>query len=123
MIMRPQSGRALILAAGRDSCAIKGIDRRAARRGDRDMDRPLQTAFAADPQIRLAVGAEAGRGRVVFILLDLYDQRIAERGQSLQVKRFRSGAVGNGKTGVVEHRALSNWRGAFVANSRYCVGA
>ena len=62
VILRAQARRAVVLAAGRERCAVERIDAGAILGHDRDVQRLLQLAFAADPEVRLAADAEA-RGR------------------------------------------------------------
>ena len=69
VIVRPQSRRAVILAAGRERGAMEGVDRGAALGGDRDMQDALEPAFAADPEVRLALLAETRRPTAAFCLI------------------------------------------------------
>ena len=63
VVVRPQPRRAIVLAAGRERRVIERIDRRSIVRGDRHVQRTIDPALGADPEIRLAADAEAG-GRV-----------------------------------------------------------
>src|SRR5690349_4749636 len=93
MIMRPQARRAIVLAAGGDRCAVERIDCRAVIRRNRDMYDALEAAFAADPEVRLAVATEADCGASALRLGKLHDQAVAERGQRLLVEGLGSRVV------------------------------
>ena len=88
MIVRTDARRAVVASARCDRGLVEGVDRGAVIRHDCDMHRPVQSAFAADPKIRLAVGAESGGVLVrVFLLRHLHDEAVAQRCQRLQNKR------------------------------------
>src|SRR5687768_7699127 len=96
MILRAQAGRAVVLAAGGQGRPVKRVDTGPIPGGDRDMERLLQLAFAANPEIRLAAGAETGSWKSALVLVgaDLHDQDIAERRERLGVKRLAALVVG-----------------------------
>src|SRR5262245_48706012 len=54
VIMRPEAWRPVVLAAGGESGAIEGIDGRAGRRQEGDMDVPGQRLAFANPERGLA---------------------------------------------------------------------
>ncbi len=70
---------------------------------DRHVHRLGEPALAADPEIRLAVPAEARGRSVVLVLLHLHDQGVAERRQRLQIEILGAGVVGNGEADVIDH--------------------
>src|SRR3954451_13281073 len=107
VIMRPNAGRPVVAPARRDRRLVELVHRGAVLCQDRDMHRLVQRALAADPEIRLAVGAEAG-GRIVsgLLLRDLHDQAVAERGQCLGVERLGALIVGDRESHMVDHRNL-----------------
>jgi hypothetical protein len=53
VIMRPRPRRSVVLAAGRERCPKEGIDGGAVFGRNRNMKRAIQSAFTADPKIRL----------------------------------------------------------------------
>ena len=82
----------------------KGIHRGAVLRHDRDMQRPFQLAFAADPVIRLSAGAEAGGGKAAgFFPRPLPSPAHNRAARAPRVEGFRKRIVGNGKTDMVDH--------------------
>lgn len=64
-IMRADAGRPVVAATGRHRRLVAGIDRGAVLCENRDMHRLVQRAFAADPEIRLAAGAESCGARAL----------------------------------------------------------
>jgi hypothetical protein len=62
VVLRTQPRRAVVLPAGGQCCAVEGIDAGAILGGDRDVQRLVQLAFAADPEVGLAAAAEARGG-------------------------------------------------------------
>src|SRR5687767_14744524 len=58
MVVRPQPRRAVVPAAGRQRRAMERVYGGAILGHDRDMQRLLELALAADPEIRLAASAE-----------------------------------------------------------------
>src|SRR5580700_7285186 len=107
MVMRPQPRRAVVFAAGSQRRAVKGVDCGAVFGGDGDVEFAIEPAFAADPEIRLAVRAEtSGRG-VAIVLLHLPDERVSKRLQRLCVKSLGSYVVSDGESNVVNHGASS----------------
>ena len=66
MVMRANSGCAVVASAGRHGCLVEGVHRGAVLCHNRDMQRLVQPAFAADPEIGLSVGAETC-GRIVAV--------------------------------------------------------
>src|SRR6266702_8163889 len=107
MIMRADAGWSVVAAAGCYRRLVEGVDRGAVLRQDRDMHRLVERAFAADPEIRLAVGAEA-RSRIVpgLLLRHFLDQAVAERRQRLGVERLRALIVRDGEAHMIDHRNL-----------------
>src|SRR5262245_46035426 len=105
MIVRPQAGPSVVPGAGVESGAMERIDHRALIHGNGDVQRPLKSTLAADPEIGLAIDAEASGGTAALGLLrpDFHDQRVAEWRQRLGVERLRPGIVGHRKADVVDH--------------------
>src|SRR5580698_5019741 len=103
MIVRAQAGRAVVLAASGHRRPIKGVNRRSILGGDCDMDRLIEAALAADPEIRFTVHAEARSRAVILGLGDLHDQDVTEWSQRVLVERFGTGVVGNRKSRVIKH--------------------
>jgi hypothetical protein len=69
--------------------------------------RLVQSAFAADPEIRLVVGAKAGGWIMAGLLLrDLHDKAVAKRRQRPGVEGLCALIVGNRKADMVNHRHL-----------------
>jgi len=87
MIMRPQSGRAVVAATCRECGAVKRIDGLAAAGRNRDVQAAVEATLAADPEIRLVANAESARPVSILGLIDLHHQHIAERRQSLCIER------------------------------------
>src|SRR4029079_16069786 len=81
MILRTQDGCAIVAGAGRECRAIKSVDGTAGIGGDRNVQRGLEPAFAADPEIGLALLAESGSGASAVGVVRPYlpDQRLAQR--------------------------------------------
>ena len=75
VVVRPQAGRAIVLAAGRKRRTIKCVNRGAVFGSDRNVQRTVGPALRSDPEIWLAAGAEAGSGVFAFGLVrtDLHD--------------------------------------------------
>src|SRR5665213_1234624 len=69
VIMRAQSRRAVVRAAGRERGLVKPVDGFPVRRGEGDMGASLQNALMADPEEGFFVGAIAG-GAVAFTAPD-----------------------------------------------------
>jgi hypothetical protein len=67
VIARAQAGRAIVLAACGERRAMEGVDGRPIVGVDRNMQNALEPSLAADPEIRLAVLAEAGGRAVAFL--------------------------------------------------------
>src|SRR5258707_12232752 len=75
------------------------------------MQRLVQSAFAADPEIRFAIGAKAGRGIMAGLLLRHFpDQAVAERCQCFLIESLGAVVIGNRKTDVVDHQNLLRFR-------------
>jgi hypothetical protein len=72
-------------------------------RRDGDVHRLVQPAFAANPEIRLAAGAEARGRRVVRVLLHFHDQHVTKGCERLFIKRLGARVVGNRKSDVIDH--------------------
>src|SRR6185437_16351471 len=108
MILWTQTRRAIVAGAGGECRAIKGVDGTAVIGGDRNVQRRLEPAFAADPEIGLALLAESGSGAsaVSMVRPYLHDQRVAERRQRLFVERLGTRVVGNGKADMIDHGNL-----------------
>ena len=109
VVVRAQTRRTVVLAARRKRGLVERIDGRAVLRGDCDVHGFVQAAFAADPEVRLAAGAEAeaaGLG-VVLVLLHFHDQHVAERRQRLLVKCLGTCVVRYREADVVDHVSSS----------------
>jgi hypothetical protein len=63
------AGRAVIASAGCHGRSVEGANSGAIPGKDCDMQGLVQSAFAADPEIRFAIGTKAGRGVAVGLLL------------------------------------------------------
>src|SRR5258708_20086850 len=71
------------------------------------MKRLVQSAFAADPEIRFAACTKTGGGIVAGLFLrHFHDETIAERRQRLCIESFRKLVIGDGKADVVDHQNL-----------------
>jgi hypothetical protein len=79
--MRADCRRAVVTSAGSNRCLEKRVDGCAILGDDRDMQRFLQAAFAADPEIRFAISAKTGCWLIALVLRHFHDQRIAKRCQ------------------------------------------
>src|ERR1700686_682578 len=79
-------------------------------RHDRDVQDAVQATFSADPEIRLASGAEAGSRAFALGVLpaDFHHQAVAERRERLGVERLGPRVVGNRKPDVIDH-GLAPW--------------
>src|SRR4029453_6954962 len=87
VVVRANTGSAVVAAAGRHGCLIKSVHRGTVLRHDRDMERLVQPAFAADPEIGLSIGAESRGGIVAMLLLrDFHHEGVVERRQCLQIE-------------------------------------
>jgi hypothetical protein len=62
VILWTQPRRAIVPAAGGECRAVEGVDGTAVAGGDRNVQRGLESAFAADPEIGLTLLAESGSG-------------------------------------------------------------
>src|SRR5215470_7483613 len=60
VIVRAKARKAIVLAARRKRRTVERIDRQPVFRNDRDVQRLVQLAVAADPKVRLAAAAETG---------------------------------------------------------------
>jgi hypothetical protein len=112
MIDRADPGRAIVASAGSDRGLVESVHGGAVLRQNRDVQRLVQAAFAADPEIRLSIGAETG-GRLLAgsLLLDLHHEMIVERRQCLQIERLRAFIIRNRKPDVVDHQTLLRFEG------------
>src|SRR6266700_2879751 len=111
VIMRADAGRAVVATARRESFLVESVDRGAVLGQDRDMQRLVQAAFPADPEIRLAIGAKSGRRIMSGLLLrHFHDEAVAERGPRLCIEGLGAKIVGNRKTDVVDHENLLRLR-------------
>src|SRR5215470_13323983 len=90
VVVRAQARRTVVSRSGRNSRTMEFGYRSAILGNNGDVQDAAQSAFATDPEIRLSVGAEAGRRRFAFRVLgpDLHHQRVAERRQRFAVERF-----------------------------------
>ena len=72
------------------------------------MQRMRELAFAANPEIRFAILAEARRGRPTGINggRHFHDQLIAERRKRLGVESLRAFVIGYCETHVIDHALL-----------------
>ena len=106
MIMRADAGRTVVPAAGRECGLVECIDRRAVLGDDGDVNGPVQAAFAADPEIRLAAGPEARGGKAFLgFLRDFHDQNVSERRQRFGVKCPGASVIGDWESDVIDHAA------------------
>src|SRR5215468_11770212 len=107
VIMRAQARRAIVASAGRERRLVERINRCAIVGLDRDMHWLVEGAFAADPEIRLAVGAKAcGVIAGPSFLHHFHDKAVAERRQGLGVESLGARIIGNRKADVVDHQSL-----------------
>jgi hypothetical protein len=89
--MRPQTGRAVVLAARSKRRLMERIDRGPVLGQDRHVQRAIERTFFANPKIGLAARAEAGGiSSCVLIRADFHDQGVAERCQRARIERLRT---------------------------------
>jgi hypothetical protein len=67
------------------------------------MDRLVEAALAANPEIRLAVGAEARSRAVIVGLPHFHHQDVTQRRKSLLIECFRLPAIRDREADVVKH--------------------
>src|SRR5262245_32674022 len=83
VVARPQTGGTIVLAAGGERRAMKCVNRRTILGGEGDVQRVIDCAICANPEIRLPARPKSSR-RVPglgLIGLDFLDLRITERCQ------------------------------------------
>src|SRR3954471_3089081 len=107
VIVRADGGSAVVPSACCDGGLIEGIDARAVLGDDRDVHRAIEPALAADPKVRLAVGAETGGLCLLLLLLHLHEQHVAKRSERTLVKGLGSRVVRYREAYVVDHAQLT----------------
>ena len=116
MVVRANSGSAVVAPAGGHGRLVEGVHRGTVLGQDRDMQRLVQSAFAADPEIRLPIGAETCRGIVAVLLLrDFHHEGVVERSQGFQIESLGAFIIRNRKPDVVDHQTLLRFEGWFVS--------
>src|ERR1700730_13810630 len=80
VIVSTDAGRAIVAAAGFQGRVIEGANLRAALGDERDVDVGRRIAPSGEPELRLAVLAEAGKAR------PLHDHSDSKRRQSLDIE-------------------------------------
>jgi hypothetical protein len=101
--MRAQTGRAMVLAPGRQRRLVERIHRGAVL-GQGDMQRLFQLAFGANPEIRLAADAEACRGETAFVSPGTsHHKSVAERRERPRVEGFGPFVIRYRKTDMIDH--------------------
>src|SRR6266852_1379682 len=114
VVMGADAGRPVIASARGHRRLVESVNGGAVLRNDGDMQRLVQSAFAADPEIRLAIGAKTGRGIMSGLFLRYFhDEAVAKRRQRLCVESLRALIIGNRKTDVVDHQYLLRFEGWF----------
>src|SRR6478736_1687498 len=108
VIVRPQSGLAVVAASGRQRGSVERVDIGPGLRRERDVETAADdTLTVADPEIRLAVLAEARLRRAAGLLgRQLHDDSDAERLERGLVEPLAVRKVGHGETDMVEHANL-----------------
>src|SRR5262249_13170584 len=99
VIVRTQSRRPVVLAAGREGGLVERVDLRARLGAKRHVDMRYAAKGLAHPEVGLGWYAET-RG-----ILELHDDRIAERRERRTVERLALRYVGNRNAGVIDHRS------------------
>src|ERR1700676_3610253 len=114
--MRAYARRAVVAPARFYRQGVEGIHGGAIAGKDRDMQRLVQSAFAADPEIRLAIGTKTGRGIMTGLLLrHFHHEAVAKGRQRSRVEGLGALIIGNRKADVVDHHNLPEIRGQFTA--------
>ena len=105
VIVRPQAGSAIVSPAGPKCGNVESVDTRAVGRGDGDVQGLMKSAFAADPEVRLAGPAEACCGSPAFRLrtVHFHHKLITEWRKRLRVEVFRTRVVRNRKADMIDH--------------------
>src|SRR4029450_271215 len=91
------------------------------------MERLVNPAFAADPEIGLSIGAESRGGIVaMFLLRDFHHEGVVKRRQRLQIEGLGAFVIRNRKSDVVDHQALLRFeelRKFSLAPAACCCGS
>src|SRR4029453_14930646 len=103
VILEARAGLAIVAAPGRQPRSMERVDGGAVRAGDRDMGGPAPRPVGVDPQVRLAVAAEA-RGA-----LTLHQELVAKRAQRLLIERLALLQVADPQANMVDH-----WRFSLI---------
>src|SRR4029077_4496746 len=88
VVLGPQAGRAIVLGAGRNRCAIERVDCGPALPCDSNVHGAVEPALAPHPEVRFAVDAEARGRTIAFVLPHLHDEHIPERLECLLIEGF-----------------------------------
>src|SRR3989442_5472194 len=97
VIVRPQSGRAVVAPARRHRRLVERVDLFPVRGAEGDMRRQEVGLAPTDPEIGLRRDAEADR------VLELHDHRIAEWRKRGAIERLAPCDIGSVHSGVIDH--------------------
>src|SRR5207248_1380558 len=101
VIVRSQSGRAVVASALRDRRLVERVDPFPVRGTEGDMSREDVGLALTNPEIGFRRNAEADR------VLELHDDRIAERRKRGAIERLAPGDIGSVHSGVIDHFHVS----------------
>jgi hypothetical protein len=104
MVLRPQPWRAVVPAASRDRHTMESVDLGSARGRYGDVHRTVETAFAADPEIGLAICAKSGGRTVILVLPHFDDELVAKRRERADIECFGARVIRYREADVIDHR-------------------